>query len=460
MGNTIQITILILYFTIMAAVGTVSRRPTRSAVGFFVGGRRGTTLLITASLVATVMGGSATVGMAGMGFNWGLTGIWWLLVGSIGLVILGVFFSKKLRSTGYYTLPQLAENQYDKRVSIAVSVLIVIAWVGIIAGQIIAAGKIISIIGIEHKNVWMIGFAAVFIIYTLVGGQRANLRTDLLQFVIIFLGLLAAIAVVLPKLDGLRGMKARLPADYFNFPLSKDFGVYQLFSWLLLIGMTYIVGPDMYTRLFSAKNENAARNSALIGAILIIPPGLCIVLLGMSARVLFPATLSAEAALPFLIGDQLPPIVGGLVLAAFVGAMMSSADTCLVSTGAIISNDIVKKIVPLLSDEQTVLVARIAIIVIGILALLFALVLDSVISSLMFAYTVYTGGVVIPVLAGFFKKRLNLSPLGAIAAISGGGIAALLSKLFAIKYLDLGALGISAVLLFAVSYIDRRFLHN
>jgi len=469
MANATYMAFIIVYFVVMVAVGLLSRRFTRGADGFFVAGRKGKTILITGSLVATIVGGSATVGMAGMGFSWGLTGMWWLLVGSVGLIILGLFLAKKLRSTGYYTLPQLAENQYDKKVSVVTSALIVVAWIGIIAGQIVAAGKIMDIIGIGDKTIWMIIFTAVFILYTIIGGQRANLRTDIFQSVIIFGGIIAALAVVLPKVGGWSGLEASLPADHFSFPLSDNFGGVTLATWLLLYGMTYVIGPDMYSRLFSAKNEKVARNSVLMTAVLIIPFALCIVLLGMSAKVLFPAMSSAEAALPLLIRDQLPLFAGGLVMAAFVGAMMSSSDTCLVSTGTILSNDIVKKLKPSLSEEKTVLVARISIVVIGVLALLLALQLGSVISSLIFAYTVYTCAVVIPVFAGFYKDKLKLTNLGAIAAIIGGGTVAILSKfldaadytnkyqVFIVKYLNLEALALSALLLFIVSYIDRRY---
>ena len=93
----------------------------------------------------------------------------------------------------------------------------------------------------------------------------------------------------------------------------------------------------------------------------------------------------------------------------------------------------------------------------GICALVVALMLKGVISALLFAYTIYTAGVILPVLAGFFKNRLKVTPTGALAALIGGGSAGLISKLLAIKYLDLGALLISGALLFLVSYIDHRY---
>ena len=118
--------------------------------------------------------------------------------------------------------------------------------------------------------------------------------------------------------------------------------------------------------------------------------------------------------------------------------------------------DIVKKIKPGLTEKQVLFIARIGIVVFGVIALGLALFINNIISALLFAYTVFTGGVIIPVLAGFYKDKLKLTSLGAIFAIVGGGLAALISKLAAVQYLDLGALLISLVLLFLVSYIDRR----
>jgi SSS family solute:Na+ symporter len=79
-----------------------------------------------------------------------------------------------------------------------------------------------------------------------------------------------------------------------------------------------------------------------------------------------------------------------------------------------------------------------------------------VISALLFAYTIYTCGLILPVLAGFYRDKLRVTPMGALAAIIGGGGIALVSKIFGIKYLDLGGLLASGVLLFAVSFIENR----
>ncbi|MBA7473358.1 Sodium/glucose cotransporter [subsurface metagenome] len=450
-----ELIIVAAYFLGMIAIGVVSRRRARGADDFFVAGRKGSTLLITGSLLATIVGGSATVGMAGLGFTQGLTGVWWLLVGSIGLAVLGIFLAKTVRKFGLYTLPELVGKQYDGRIALAASILIVVAWIGITAGQIIAAGKIMSVLGIGNPLWWMVIFTVVFVAYTILGGQYAVIRTDIVQTIIIFAGIFGGLALLLSHLGGLGGLKSSLPPEQLAFPLSSQFGGVDLVKFLLLIGLTYVVGPDMYSRLFCAKDGNTARASALWAALFIIPVAFGITLIGMGASVLFPQ-ISPEQALPMVIKEVLPPFLGGIVLAALLCAVMSSADTILLSASTILSVDIIGRFRPSLSQRQILAISRWAIVVLGFGALGLALTLKGVINALLFAYTVYTAGLILPVLAGFYKNRLRVTSAGALAAIIGGGGAALISKLLAINYLDLYSLLISVLLLFIVSFIDNR----
>ena len=100
--------------------------------------------------------------------------------------------------------------------------------------------------------------------------------------------------------------------------------------------------------------------------------------------------------------------------------------------------------------------SRLTIAGLGICALVVALAFNGIIQAMIFAYTVYTCGVILPVIAGFFKKRLKVTGTGALAALAGGGTLGIVSKLVSVKYLDLGALALSAVLLLLVSFIDTR----
>ena len=439
----------------MIAIGVVSRGRVRGLDDFFVAGRRGSSLFITGSLLATIVGGSATVGMAGLGFRQGLTGAWWLLVGSIGLVVLGLFFAEKVRRFGLYTLPELVEKQYDGRIALAASILIVVAWVGIIAGQIIAAGQILSVLGMGSPLLWMVLFTVVFIVYTILGGQYAVIRTDILQIGIVFAGIFGGLVLLLSHLGGLSGLRSSLSPEQFAFPLSPGFGGMELVKLLLLVGLTYVVGPDMYSRLFCARDIRTARVSVFWTALLLIPFAFGITLMGMGASVLLPQ-ISPEQAFPAVIREVFPPLLGGVVLAALLCAVMSSADTCLLSASTILTLDIVGRFKPSLSQESVLFFSRWGIVVLGLGSLALALTLGGVINALLFAYTIYTAGLILPVIAGFYKNRLKVTPVAALVAIIGGGSAALISKVCDIKYLDLGSLLISGLLLLLVSFIDNR----
>ena len=456
----IQLVIVVIYALAMIGIGLRARPGARNQNGFFVAQRQVNLALITGSFVATAVGGSVTVGMAGLGFGRGLTGAWWLLVGTIGLVLLGAFFARKVRSAALYTLPELAEKQYDRRVSLAASILIVIAWTGVVAGQIVAAGKVLSILGLGSGAFWMVIFTVVFVVYTVVGGQLSVIRTDLFQAVLICLGIFVALGLLLPQLGGLSGLKLSLPQDFFSFPLSSQFDWKALLSLLILVGATYVVGPDMYTRLFCAKNEGIAQRATFLSALSFIPLAFAIALIGMGARVLYPQ-ISPEQAFPQVISGVLSPWLGGLVLAALVAALMSSADTCLLSQGVILTQDIIKRFVPSLSEKKTILLTRLNIVVLGLLALGLALILKGVISSLLFAYTVFTCGLVVPIIAGFYREKLRVTPPGAMAALIGGGLLGLMGKIPGLTIPlkeDLGLIGfaVSAILLFGVSLFTRR----
>ncbi len=431
----------------------------KSRDGFFVAGRRGTTLLVTGSMLATAAGGTATVGVAGLGFEQGLTGVWWLLVGCVGLSILGFFFSARVRRVALYSLPELVGKQYGERVAMAAAVLIVIAWTGVVAGQIVAAGKVLAILGMGTASSWMIIFTVILITYAVLGGQLSILLTDVFQAVLLYIGISLAAVLVLTQAGGISELRVSLPVESFSFPLSSQFGWKDLLTLLVLVGTTYVVGPDMYTRLFCSRNEKTARNSALLSASLLLPLAFGIVLIGMGARVLYP-WISAEQAFPQVIQEMTSPVLSGLIIAALLAALMSSADTCLLSQSIILTEDIFKRIRPEIDERKTVLLARINLVVLGFLALGLALTLKGVITSLLFAYTVFSSGLAVPVIAGFFREKLKLTSTAALAALIVGGMVGLLGKIPGIEVPfkeDMGLIGvvISAIVLFLLSFVTR-----
>ncbi len=446
-----DIAIVFIYFLGLIFVGSRSFKIVKGINSFFVADRRAPFLFVVGSLFATIIGGSSTIGMAGLGYKQGLVGAWWLLVGAIGLFFLGLFLAEKVRGYSLYTLPEILEVQYGPEAKFFASGLIVIAWTGIIAGQIVAAGKILETILRAPPSLLMIITAFVFIIYTMLGGQYSVVRTDSIQSLIIIIAILVSIPLCLGKVGGVFLMREALGGGYFSFPVSQHFTWKTLATYLFLVGSTYLVGPDIYSRLFCARNEKIAKGATITVALTLIPFAFIITLIGMSARILFPE-ISPEASFPTMINYLFPIGLNGLVIAALLSAMMSSADTCLLTTSTILSVDIVRPLIrPDIEERKLLLLSRIFIVVIGIFSLIIALMLKGVISSLLLGYTVYTSGLVFPVLLGFFRHKLNLNRGGAILAMVAGGGLALIGKLLGLSDSGLYGFFLSGLILIAGS---------
>lgn len=452
-------TILAVFFLAMLAIGGYSAMKIKGPASYFVADRSGGSLLISGSLLATILGGSSTIGLAGLGYQKGLVGAWWLLVGSAGLLLLAFWLSRKIREYAVYTLPEILEKQYGgKTTRVSASVVIAAAWLGIIAGQIIAAGKILSTLWPGHLEGFMALAAGVFVVYTILGGQYSILRTDSVQSVIIFCGILLALFLGMSAAGGWESLTSNVPAAFLDFPTSQAFGTRDLLMFLLFVGAAYLVGPDMYSRILCARTPAVARRSLIATAAVLIPAAFALTLTGMAARVLLPG-IPPESAFPALVMKVVPAGLNGLILAALLAAVMSSADTCLLTTGTIVTADILQPLCGRRLEERTLLrLSRISVAVLGVLSLLLALKMKGVIATLLLGYTVYSGGLIVPVILGFYSRRLKLNPFGVMTALIGGGGASLFLKLGNHSDLLLLTFPLSAFLLFAGSLGYRIFV--
>lgn len=428
----------------MLAIGAWGLRM-KGLEDFHLAGRGIKLVLLTGTFCATIVGASATLGMAGLGFGKGLPGAWWMLSGTAGLLVLATFFAEKIRASRCCTLPELVGSFYGENARIAASILIAISWVGVIAVQIVASGKVLSAVFGGNEIILMAACTAVFVLYTAHGGQSSVVRTDLVQFLIIIIGMV----VLFSRAIAAAGSGLLISQ---SFPTSSEMGSWDVLSMLLVVGSAYLVGPDMYSRLFSAHSPKEAKVSAAISAIILIPLSFIITSLGIFSRSLYP-TASPEQAIPLLLTSLLSPAAEGLVAAALLAAFMSSADTSLMTATSIMTLDLYKKARPDSSEKKLMAISRLFVLVIGISALTLAISMPSIIKTLLIAYTVFTSGLLSPVIAGFYKDRFGLTPSGALAALVGGGVTAI----FLGQTYPLLGMAVSAAFLFGVSWLERQY---
>ena len=397
---------LIVYLVFLILIAVRSARHVKDIPDFFVARKGASAKAVAGSLVATILGGSAVIGAIDSGARLGGAATWFMLVGALGLFAL-IPFAGRAYQHGKYALPDLVENLYGKGPRLVASLVIPVAWTGIVAAQIIAAAKLLMTFTTLGYTAAAIIAAAVFTGYTLAGGQLSILRTDFLQACLIILGLVVLAGFALMEGVTLQGAP--------SFPFNTNFSPLDLFLLILTYGTTYTAGPDIFSRVFCAKDTVTAKRAIAMAALTLIPVAFVIGFLavyGVGLGDVQGARITAIA------NQVLPQPLIPLIALALLSVVLSSADTTLLSSSVIIC-----RLFRLGSMSR----ARIVILLNGVVALLLALVFTDIIGTLLLALAVYAGAFTVPILWGLLG--LKAKPKFVAVAIVAGGILALAGKL-------------------------------
>ena len=417
MDTELMLIVLIIYLSFLTTIGILASKKIKTKKGFFLADRKLGIFTLTATTTATVVGGSATIASAKLIYLYGLPSIWLDIGAAVGLIVLGLTLAKLVRKTGLFTLPEITGHLFDNKVRYAAAILVVltqIAWVSLL---IQGTGAILAILlPIEYTIILTI-ITLIFILYTILGGQYAVVYTDIIQFFVMIIGIcLIAAPLLLFKAASNFNI---IPFDHLSFPVNSNYSILPILSLFFMMLMPHIVGPDIYSKILSAKNEKIAKKGIILSGVLRTIFAISIGIIAISAIVLVPGLSENKAifAMPMAI-SSLGPILAGILFAAFVSVMLSSADSILISSGTVISVDITQK--------NNILISRIGILLIGVLALILALYLQDIIETLKLAYTVFTAGLTLPIIFGFYKNKTKVTSKGALFSLISGGIIAII----------------------------------
>ena len=408
--NTVFIITLILYLLIFVAISIFDVRSIKSFEEYAVAGRSQSTFAVTMTLLATMIGASTTIGITDTVYSIGFPGIWWLAFGAIGLVLQSFFISKKVRVTGAATLPDLANIMVGRAAEMIIALIIVISWIGVVAGQLVAMNSLVSFATGRNDKWLFIIMSLVIIVYTLFGGQSSVVKTDKIQFIVIVIG----VVLCCLYLYLVRGGDTTSVAQNVEL-LNQSYRPMNLLNQLFVIGGVYFLGPDIISRNFISKDESIAKKSALIAGIGLFVFSIFITLIGMWAKYnITPEELGESKTLMYVV-SILPKAVSIPLIFGLLSAILSSTDTCLINASSIFVKDILRK--------ESVMGIRIAVGVIGILATALAVLgRGDIMSLLTGAYSIYTPGIIFPLLIAILchKKKGIRQPIWVAAVILGG----------------------------------------
>ena len=431
--HIIDICIFIVYLMAMLGVGVYFMRQNKNTEDYYVGGRKLSSLHIGLSVVATDVGGGFSIGLGGLGFAMGLSGSWLLFSGLLGAWLSGVLLIPRVadlaRRNNFLSFPQFLEHSYNKKVALIAGIISAIGYIGFTSSQILAGAKLATAtfpqFSIEQALYIMGGIA---IIYTVLGGLKAVIYTDTIQWIILLLGLsFIALPFAYFKLGGILVISEAVPEGFLSL---RNIQFSTVVNWAFTIIPIWFIGMTLYQRIYASRNEKTAQKAWFIAGLFEYPLMAFVgVALGLLARValeqsMLPgfnlATMDAEMSVPILLKNILPVGLLGIVLSAYFSAIMSTADSCLMAASGNILTDILGQH----NNHKALRLSQIITLFVGLLALGIALKMTSVLELMLHSYSFMVSGMLIPVLMALFQRSPNTK--AALTAMLIGGSTTLL----------------------------------
>jgi SSS family solute:Na+ symporter len=428
---------IVLYFAALFWVGYSvmrSKKEGEESESFLAADRNMNLFQTTSTTAAGDLGGAFSIAMGGLGFTLGISGSWLIAVSGLSIVLVSFFMVPKVKKWADkvkgLTTGDLFEDRFDRRTGTVAAVVIGVAWATFVGGQIIAGGKLLQVtLGMDLS--WAIFVVGTIILaYTTMGGLKAVIYTDVFQMVILVIGIIFVLVPIgLVRVGGWQGMVEHFTAspDTASLVDCTAAGWKQMLGWFFAIIHVWFISIVGLQRIVAARDVKTAQRAFLLTGIPIEWPMFAIgsTLVGMFARILLPDLNDAELATPMMIMTLLPVGIGGLVIAAYIAAVMSTADSCLIGPVAIYTNDIYRRYINVTAtDADLVRVARISTVILGVFAITAAYLIPRVLDLILYAYTFGAAGIFFPMLGLLFWRRTTAS--GAFWSIVLGGTSAVL----------------------------------
>ena len=421
--------IVVLYLLVMLFIGWWSSKKISSNTDFMVAGRRLGPFLMAGTLAATEIGGGSSLGVVQQGMqNHGISAAWYIMTMGFAFVIL-TFLAPKFRAATVKTVPEYFRRRYGKSAGLVTAIIMLLPLIGLTAGQFIASSVILStMLGISYKTAVII-VAVVVTIYSIMGGLWSVTLTDFIQVFLIIIGMIIAVPFAMRLAGGWGNVVANVPAETFN--MFKGYSPMAVISLTIMYVATFTVGQEAVSRYYAARDGKAAKQGSILAAIInfiyaFIPAVLGIITLALINMGKFNAEdfadVGARYALPVLAMEAMPAVICGLLFAGIISATMSSSDSDLLGAGSIFANDIYRAVLkPDATSEEVMKVTKIVMGIVGVASMFIALFnTSSIVSLLMFCFTLRAAGAFFPYVLGHYWTGASLA--GTIASLISGSI--------------------------------------
>jgi SSS family solute:Na+ symporter len=411
--------VILAYLLGMVGMGWWGVRRATTKSEYLVAGRRLGGVMYSGTMSAIVLGGASTIGGVRLGYQYGISGAWLVLAIGLGILLLSAAFAKRISRLRVYTVSDMLDIRYGGS-SGAVSGVVMWGYALMLTVTSLGASSTIFnvLFGFDRwASILLAG--AIVVLYSVLGGMWSISMTDIVQFAVKTLGiLLLLLPIALIKAGGFEGMRERLDASYFDF---TAIGGATIVTFLVTYTLGLVIGQDIWQRVFTARTPKVATWGGITSGLYCVIYAFAGALIGMATKSLYPTLGEQDTAFATAVEGMLPMGIRGLVLAAALAALMSTSSGALIASSTVLANDIWPRLARrdgARSDD--VHSNRLFTLVLGLIAIVLAVLIEGVIAALTVAYNLLVGGLLVAIVGGMVWKRGNRQ--GALASIVSGVI--------------------------------------
>lgn len=385
---------------------------------YLVAGRRLGPGLYIGTLSAVVLGGASTVGTVKLGYVYGLSGLWLCGALGLGILVLSLVLAKPLARFKLYTITQLLERRYTPAAKTVSSAVMLAYDLMIAVTSTIAIGTLVTVIFGVPSWVGVLMGGAIVVAYSTSGGMWSLTLTDMVQFVIMTVGMVfLMLPLTVSYAGGWDALVAKAPPGHFSL---TGIGWNTIITYFVIYFLGILIGQDIWQRVFTARSVGVARVAGAVAGVYCILYGVLAALIGVAASVLLPNLADANNAFAAVAMLALPDGIRGLIIAAAMAAMMSTSSAGTLAASTLLTRDLLPAITG--GDPiERVGVYRLCTCLVGIVTVILALLVNDVVGALTIAYNLLVGGILVPIIGAIFWQRA--SNAGAISAMIAGTVA-------------------------------------
>ena len=414
--------IILGYLMGILAIGIYAGRNIGSLNEYAVAGKSYGSAIIFATLSASFIGGGFSMGNAERVFLVGITNIVALWGFSLKEILVARYIAPRMaKYPDAISVGDIMEIHYGKTAKVFTGVFGFVLCAGILGAQVGAMGYVFNLF-LGMDRIWGILLGCgIVITYATIGGMRAVVWTDVVQFLVLAVGIPLTLYFGIQKAGGIAAVKAALPAGHLALATSPA-ALLSLASLFLTFVLGETLVPPYVQRLLIGRNDREVSRGTFFSGLFSIPFFLVTGLIGIVALALDP-NLNPNLAMPFVIQQSLPPVLQGVVIAAVIAIIMSSADSFLNAAAISFINDVVAPLRKAPQSANSALkTARLITLVVGVLAVVFAVSIESVLGILIYSYNFWAPIVLIPLACAIMGMPVSRIRFGAGAAAGIAGV--------------------------------------